>query len=251
MVLAAEEHPEGCAFDQPVLTDSPTYTAALEKAGAHPILLRTDKLPDFTTRGALLQGIDGVVFPGGPDEHPKNYGQILDDRYIMLVGSEKQRAIRQTIFRAAVESRTPILGICLGMQLLNVFEGGELHQDVTLAGVKDGIHRSGVRGVPVHHPLVVMSKKRNLVGLAGAIRGVDMVNSYHHQSIKKLATGYDVVAQAADGTIEAIEKGDMWGIQWHAETDPKDRVIPAFVAHCQARALARAKVTPRLLKKAA
>lgn len=239
-ILAAEEHTDNCSFDQPALIDPTNYKLALTNAGAEPVILRTEAAPDTAeyeeTVTYLLHKVDGIVFPGGPDVHPKNYGQEINTRYVNSIGSERQTAVRQAVFQEAIVNGTPVLGICLGMQLFNVFEGGELHQDLALSGAKNRTHRSESKKKPAYHPLIVDSREQDPYSLSAVLQPVTKVNSYHHQSISVLAPGYKVVATAPDGTIEAIENGDRWGVQWHAELDPEDLVIPAFVAICKARA---------------
>lgn len=143
---------------------------------------------------------DGLIITGSTtDIHPKYYNEapIEAGNYDMDEFELDKKAI-ETFSKA----QKPILGICAGMQSINVYFGGSLHQHIhnhELAGKLHTIH------IEEGSFLYEIYKKH-----------AD-VNSFHHQSIKKVAPEFNVSAKAEDGTIEAIEKGNIIGIQWHPE----------------------------------
>jgi putative glutamine amidotransferase len=188
------------------------YPEAIERAGGIPIivpLLRPDAI------GALLDRVDGLCLPGGPDVQPSAYGAAPHSK----LGPTEPGvdAVELALVRAADRRKLPILGICRGMQLLNVARGGTLHQHLPDV-VGDGVeHRQREHGsIPTHRiDTAPQSRLRAMLG------GLSVeVNSFHHQAVQTLGKGLVATAWAQDGTIEAIENpGDrlVMGVQWHAE----------------------------------
>ena len=188
------------------------YPEAIERAGGIPVIvpmLRPDAI------GALLDRVDGVCLPGGPDVQPSAYGA---EPHPMLGPTEPGvDALELALVRAADRRKLPILGICRGMQLLNVARGGTLHQHLPDI-VGDGIeHRQPEHGSIPTHRIDTAPQSRMRATLGGP--SVE-VNSFHHQAVQSLGKGLVATAWAQDGTIEAIENpGDrlVIGVQWHAE----------------------------------
>jgi putative glutamine amidotransferase len=189
------------------------YMRAIERAGGLPVVL-PPLAPARVT--ALVAHLSGVCLSGGPDIAPAGYGApphpelgptapILD-------------AFELAVARRADALGLPILGICRGMQALNVARGGTLHQH--LPDVTDGsiAHRQHEPAWETTHHVTVMTHSL-LHQLCGAAELP--VNSYHHQAVERLGTGLRAVAWAPDGTIEAIQGDDperlVLGVQWHAE----------------------------------
>lgn len=188
------------------------YPEAIERAGGIPVivpLLRPDAID------SLLARVDGVCLPGGPDLQPTTYGQEPHPR----LGPTEPRvdAVELALVRAADRRNLPILGICRGMQLLNVARGGSLHQhlpDVVSNGLE---HRQPEHGSVTTHHVETAPQSR----LRAALGGPRLeVNSFHHQAVDTLGQNLVATAWAEDGTIEAIEHPDerfVLGVQWHAE----------------------------------
>ena len=188
------------------------YPEAIERAGGIPVIvppLRPDAID------ALLDRVDGVCLPGGPDVQPSAYGAESHPE----LGPTEPRvdALEMALVRAADRRKLPILGICRGMQLLNVARGGTLHQhlpDVVGAGID---HRQPEHcSIPTHRiETAPQSRLRSVLG------GPSLeVNSFHHQAVQTLGKGLVATAWAQDGTIEAIENPSdrlVLGVQWHAE----------------------------------
>jgi putative glutamine amidotransferase len=137
---------------------------------------------------------------------------------------------------AAVQRDVPILGICRGHQLLNVFFGGTLHQDIAVGLGDDYSHEQNSPWGSRHHQvsLVADSRVQRAVG-----RERIEINSYHHQAIRDVAGNLEVTARSDDGLIEAVESLEhRWvvGVQWHPErhearaedSDPNVRIFNAF-----------------------
>jgi putative glutamine amidotransferase len=188
------------------------YPDAIERAGGVPVvvpLLRPDAID------ALLDRVDGVCLPGGPDLQPSTYGREPHPE----LGPTEPRvdAVELALVRAADRRGLPVLGICRGMQALNVARGGTLHQhlaDVVGNGVR---HRQTEHGSVTTHRVETSPHSR----LRSALGGPSLeVNSFHHQAVETLGHGLVATAWAQDGTIEAVEEpGERFvlGVQWHAE----------------------------------
>jgi putative glutamine amidotransferase len=210
-----------------------SYTEWIERAGGLPLLLPN---PDPRHIDQILAAVDGLLFTGGADIAPLLYGaepakdlgttDIPRDRFELPLG------------RAALAAELPILGICRGIQLLNVAAGGSLRQDLKgdpAAVVQHQMSVVGGRGV--HHHVTVEPGTR-LAGLVGS--GRLAVNSYHHQAVDRLGPGLRVTARADDGTIEAIEGAGqrfLMAVQWHPEVmdpehAPSAALFAAFVTAC-------------------
>ena len=188
------------------------YPEAIERAGGIPVivpLLRPDAI------AALLDRVDGVCLPGGPDVQPSAYGAEPHPE----LGPTEPRvdAVELALVRAADRRKLPILGICRGMQLLNVARGGTLHQhlpDVAGAGIE---HRQPEHGSVPTHRIETAPQSRLRATLGGPSLEV---NTFHHQAVQTLGKGLVATAWAKDGTIEAVENpGErmVMGVQWHAE----------------------------------
>ena len=179
--------------------------------------------------GQLPAGsFDGVVLGGGVDVDPARYGQAALSSAGVEVDLERD-ATDLAVFEKAWSEETPILGICRGLQVVNVALGGTLVQDLPTERPSSLEHQGGPRDrTRRDHAVKIASGTR----LAAAARtGEIAVNSRHHQSIDRLAEGLRVSAQAPDGTVEGVETpGDRWcvAVQWHPENladDPPSRAL--------------------------
>jgi putative glutamine amidotransferase len=188
------------------------YPEAIERAGAIPVivpLLRPDAIE------ALLDRVDGVCLPGGPDLQPSTYGEEPHPE----LGPTEPRvdAVELALVRAADRRNLPILGICRGMQALNVARGGTLHQHLPEVVGNEFQHRQSEHGSVTTHHVETASHSRLRAVLGGPKL---QVNSFHHQAVRTLGQGLVATAWAPDGTIEAVEEPGrrlVLGVQWHAE----------------------------------
>jgi putative glutamine amidotransferase len=189
------------------------YVRSVERAGGVPVIM-----PFFRSSvgaRAFLDRLDGALFTGGADIHPRRWGEKKHPRTDILSPERETSdflALRETLRRDL-----PTLCICCGHQELNVALGGSLHQHVTdLPGVQ--AHSDGAR-----HPVAMIgdSRTRDILGTAQSI-----VNSWHHQAIRDIARSLVVTARSKDGLIEGVESPRhrfMIGIQWHPERMEDDR----------------------------
>jgi putative glutamine amidotransferase len=189
------------------------YLRAIELADGLPVVLVPTPQEAIDP---LLDRLDAVCLSGGPDLHPSGYARephpALGPTWPWV--DEFELAIA----RAADARGMPILGVCRGLQTLNVARGGTLHQH--LPDVTDGSieHRQAVSGRRTTHDVRLDSGS----ALARAVRDVmPAVNSFHHQAVDVLGDGLRIVGRAPDGVVEAVEATDrphVRGVQWHAET---------------------------------
>jgi putative glutamine amidotransferase len=190
------------------------YTSAVWEAGGLPLIL-----PIAPAEPALveeyLDAIDGLIMTGGADIHPSFYGQIVLERCGEI--DEERDRFEMELIHIARNRNLPFLGICRGLQVLNVALGGSLYQDLSYRQGTDPAHMSPRerRGETVH--LVAIAESSRLVEIIGA-RELH-VTSTHHQIIHDLAPNLRVSAVAPDGVIEGVEGPGRFllAVQWHPE----------------------------------
>ncbi|MBI5776522.1 MAG: gamma-glutamyl-gamma-aminobutyrate hydrolase family protein [Nitrospirae bacterium] len=190
------------------------YIRAIEDLGGVPVILPLAE--DRADRRRLLEGVDGLLLTGsGPDLAPSLYGERK--RYTFRVMSRRRADFELDVARMAAAARLPVLGICGGMQAINVAFGGSLIQDIAAQVDSPLPHRQKASATELSHAVDVAPRSllRRILGQA-RIR----VNSSHHQSVKRVAPSFVASAVASDGVIEAIESPKhrfLLGVQWHPE----------------------------------
>jgi putative glutamine amidotransferase len=198
-----------------------TYVAAVQRAGARAVLLP----PDDDT-GDALEGADALLVTGAAgDTDPAAYGAEPHPK-TQVVAPVRDR-FELTITRAAVEGGLPVLGVCRGMQVVNVALGGTLEQH--LPEVVGHDEHTGTPGVFAEHD--VRLERGSLAARAVGGDGA-RVKSYHHQGVRDVAPGLRATGWASpDGLVEAIEGDDgfVLGVLWHPEEDDESEVIGALV----------------------
>ncbi|MGW2510335.1 gamma-glutamyl-gamma-aminobutyrate hydrolase family protein [Streptomyces scopuliridis] len=211
-----EESAAWGVWDLPAALLPAGYPRLVQRAGGLAAMLPPD---DPSAAARMVARLDGVVIAGGPDVEPVRYGAERDPR--TGPPARERDAWELALIDAALASGTPLLGICRGMQLLNVALGGTLRQHV------DG-HTSPVAGTFGEHPVTPVAGTRY-----GALVPEEFaVPTHHHQTVGRLGKGLTVSAVAADGTVEAVElPGPRWvlGVQWHPEMAEDTRVMTALV----------------------
>ena len=201
------------------------YVSAVQRAGARALLLVPDE-HDTDDPAGLLERVDGVILSGGSsDVSPASYGQ---DPHPATRPDEPERdAFETALVRAARQADVPVLGICRGMQVLNVAYGGTLHQHLPeREGGED--HRALPAGYARHD---VRVEPASLACVATG-RPVEEVLSHHHQGIDRVGDGLTVTGRAHDDLVEAFEDPSarfLLGVQWHPEADERSRVVGALV----------------------
>ncbi len=206
---------EEAAGNRPKLA---AYEEAVQRAGGDPQVL---PLSDAAALAGLLGGLDGFVLPGSPaDVEPEEYGASN------LGKSEPADLPRERTDRAVLEhafaEKKPVLAICYGCQLLNVYLGGTLIQDLqSETGTKVAHRRKDLIPQPDGDPIhpVRFAAGSLLAKLSGKVDAD--VNSSHHQSVELPGRGLKITGLAGDGIVESVEwTGDAnWivGVQWHPE----------------------------------
>ena len=189
------------------------YTRSVHDAGGLPLVL-----PPFEDNTELLDLLDGLVFSGGPDIGPDAYGAPTHAE-TTPVWPHRDRA-EIAMMRAALDRRVPVLGICRGMQLLNVVCGGTLQQH--LADVLDDASpHKAAPGTFARHPVEIEPGTR----LWSILDHAPGAHSCHHQAPERIGDGLTVSARAADGVVEGLELREhpfAVGVLWHPEEDPAD-----------------------------
>ena len=219
----------------PAYRTNRTYVAALAAAGAAPVAIPLD-LPEDALR-AVFGRLDGLCLAGGVDVDPAHYNEARHPALGLVDAMRDETELALTRWSLAAD--LPVLGICRGIQLLNVAAGGSLYQDIGAQVAGAGCHSfpAESRERPTHR--VQLAEGSRLAALLGVPEL--MTNSFHHQAVKTPAAGFAPVAWAGDGVIEGIEhRGRRFavGVQWHPEemvaTDPlARRLFEAFVAACR------------------
>ncbi|MDP1876354.1 MAG: gamma-glutamyl-gamma-aminobutyrate hydrolase family protein [Actinomycetota bacterium] len=203
-----------------------TYVSALWDAGAFPIVIPPTGMDDPATFTRILDHVDGLLFVGGADLDPGLYGQGAAPE--LEETSPTRDSFETPLILAALERDVPLLGICRGVQLMNVATGGSLHQDLVSAGFDDHRQSPGFLDQGCFHDIGIEDNSL-LATIAGS--PTMTVNSHHHQGIDGIGVGALVTARAAtDGCIEAVEWPDRrfaLGVQWHPE---KPRSAAFFAA---------------------
>ena len=191
-----------------------TYAAAVERAGGLPLLL--PYRVDHALIGDYLDCLDGVLLTGGADLDPKLWGGGAYAAGTSPIDADRQ-SFELALLAEIERRRLPVLGVCLGSQVMNVHRGGSLHQ--FLPDVKRDVrveHRT-LTEVPQRHGVTVDTASQ--LGRAIGKRDVS-ANSYHKQAVDRLGRGLRVIATAPDGIIEAFEDPSFplfAAVQWHPE----------------------------------
>jgi putative glutamine amidotransferase len=220
-VTSYAEQARWAAWDMPASVVPQRYLDKVLDAGAMPVILPA--VPDVA---GVLARLDGLMLVGGGDLDPMRYGAVPHPKNTRV--NLARDGAEMALLDEALQQRLPILGICRGLQLLNVALGGTLHQHVP--DVVGHQRHSGGDGVftrhDVHlHPRCVLSRSLSRTTLE--------VSSLHHQAIDRLGTGLTPCAWSDDGLIEAVElEGHPFtvGVQWHPEADEEVGVFTALVA---------------------
>jgi putative glutamine amidotransferase len=218
------------------------YFKALVAAGARPDEIQMVMPPG---NGLPSSGeFNGILLSGGKDIDPQLYGERA--KYDSVKVDRARDDFEMALLQKALRSRLPILGICRGIQLINVQFGGTLYQDLKSETALEIDHKQqGSRSATTHS--VTVTEPDSV--LHGFFTGMCMVNSLHHQAIRHLGRGLKVTAHSEDELYEAVELAEEYpfflAVQWHPEEmlgeHPEQlKIFQAFVARCRERAAEKA-----------
>lgn len=212
---------------------SDNYVKAVRRAGGAALLM-----PIISTKEeaeALINAIDGLILSGGGDVNPARYGEETLPCCGTIDFNRDQSEL--LLLDAALRRNIPVLGICRGVQVLNVGLGGTLYQDIATQRENSLFHPAYDDAYEVKHTVSIASGTKLMDAIGQSEIGV---NTCHHQAIKEPGKGMIVSARSADGLIEGVETDDgryILGIQWHPEClqekhDEALAIFKAFIAHC-------------------
>ena len=217
-------------WDVPAAFLPKVYFEAVTRAGGIAVLLPPQPV-DATVADRVLDSLDGLIITGGKDVDPARYGQ--EPHATTDEPRPDRDAWEDALLTAAIERGLPFLGICRGLQVLNVSLGGTLHQHlpdvIGSTRYNAGYGRFSENAVEVHAGTVTGDLLDDAAALA--------VHSYHHQAVDELADGLVVSARSDDGTIQAVELAAVpfgVAVQWHPEENADDlRLFAGLVEAAQ------------------
>lgn len=211
-----------------------TYIRALEAAGAIALIIPNFK--NIEDSREIINRLDGIIFTGGEDISPLLFNEEPLKETTEI--SYNRDRMEMELLRLAYKKKLPILGICRGLQVINVFLGGTLYQDIPSQIENAHGHVSAMDLTEGYHSIDLIKETR----LFDIIKEEKIaVNSQHHQSIKDLGEGLKISCKAPDGVIEGIESIDsdrfLLGLQFHPEVMVKDErflnIFSSFVKECR------------------
>lgn len=190
------------------------YLTSVIGAGGVPLIL--SPLIGADAAAAALEGLDALLLTGGEDVDPSLYG-AAPSPHLGTVSRERD-LFELALFAAARERQLPVLGICRGIQLINVAARGTLWQDLPTERPGEVNHNPATPRATAAHGIRVLPGSR----AAAALGRLEFdANSFHHQAVRDLGSGLVATAWSADGLVEAVEvaEGDGWvlAVQWHPE----------------------------------
>ena len=210
------------------------YVAALEAAGARPEEIEV--VTEVDARRVRAEKFAGLLFAGGDDVDPAFYDE--PKKYDTVHTNRSRDEFEFALLDRARTERLPVLGICRGIQMINVKFGGTLYQHLPSERDSEVVHaQEGSRSEPTHGVTLTDPESR----LAEVIHGSWRVNSLHNQGVKRLGRGLKVTAHSEDGLVEAVEAADegpfLLAVQWHPEemtTEPQQlRLLAQFLDRCR------------------
>ena len=216
------------------------YSKAIESAGGIPIHISLIPKPDYIAE--VLADLDGILLPGSnTDVDPHYYGEEPHHKLGTVIPEKDETDM--LVLAEAERLNLPLLGICFGMQALNVFRDGTLVQDIESQLPKSIKHEQGSPSHRNSHSLKIA--KGNILSELSAVKaakGAIRVNSSHHQAVAKVGKNLKAIAWAKDGVVEGIQDTRknrfVLGVQWHPEIsaghdDISREIFELFIDKCK------------------
>ncbi|HXW68556.1 MAG TPA: gamma-glutamyl-gamma-aminobutyrate hydrolase family protein [Dissulfurispiraceae bacterium] len=184
------------------------YVSAVVRAGGVPLVL----VPAFEDIPGIAELVDGLMVPGGGDIPPEYYNETAMVPPACFEFAERDRTdFELALLQEINKKQKPVLGICYGMQLINVMLGGSLYQDIGHQRGGGSAHKEGRHGIRITGHFPAGLQPQSLI-----------INSNHHQAVKTLGRGLEVFAEAEDSIIEGVyctQHPFLAGVQWHPEQE--------------------------------
>ena len=222
-------------YENGVINCHKDYCEAINKSGGAAIIISGFQDDDILLE--IFERCDGFLISGGPDADPKHYGE----KTLPFCGtiSPYRDYLENFIIKKALECNKPILGICRGMQMLNVAAGGTLYQDIYMQN-KDKEILQHSQEAPKWYPIHDIHIEKDSIIWKSFQADTFSVNSFHHQAVKDLAQDFKSTSHSSDGIIESIEHKNhkfAVGVQWHPERMIETnliykRIFDEFIRSC-------------------
>ncbi|KRM92032.1 gamma-glutamyl-gamma-aminobutyrate hydrolase family protein [Liquorilactobacillus cacaonum] len=188
------------------------YVRAVNKNGAIAIILPPGSVENA---GQLIASVDGLILSGGQDVNPFSYGEEIQQKCGAIFPARDE--FEFALLREAEKRRIPVLGICRGLQIMNVYRGGKLYQDISYRDMPTLRHfQLQDPPIPTHQIQIVKDSLLNKIIKKNEI----VVNSFHHQLVKSVPTSLKISGMTSDGVVEAFEDPKyefFMGVQFHPE----------------------------------
>jgi putative glutamine amidotransferase len=224
-ICSAFERAQWAVWDMPASVVAANYLEAVWSAGARALVIPPDPAL-VSDPESVLARIDGLLLLGGADVDAARYGEPPHPTAEQPHGTRDEVEI--ALVRAALDRGVPMLGICRGLQLINVALGGTLRQHLP-DEIAEDVHRRTIGRFDGNDHVVRLAPGSLASRAAG--QSVHRVMSHHHQAVDVLGAGLVATGWSDDGVIEAAElpTGFVLGVQWHPEADPDSPIIGSLV----------------------